>query len=177
MQEVLIATVEGLEVLAHRVLEGVAQRPPEAGAAQTGAMVFALHGELGAGKTTFTQTLAKVLGVAEHVTSPTFVVMRIYPTGVSAPFSKLVHIDAYRIESLDELRVIGFEDLARDPENLICIEWAGRVEDVLPPDALHITFMQSDTPETAGARTATFGYKAGDSVTDEKQADQRRGKI
>lgn len=160
----MIATAGDFAVLAERVLALVSEKRPE----KKDATVLALHGDLGAGKTTFTQSLAPLLGVAEYVTSPTFVVMRIYPTSASGTFSKLVHIDAYRIESLDEIRVIGFADLLRDPTNLICIEWAGKVEDALPKDALYITFTQSDDPADGALRNVTYGYKE---LGDEKKAD------
>lgn len=157
MQETPIATIDDLKTLAERVLSEVEAR----GAGRGAATVLALHGELGAGKTTFTQALAGLLGVVEYVTSPTFVVMRLYPTPEHHFFKQLVHIDAYRIESLAEIEVIGFKDLLCDPANLICIEWAGKIEDALPPDALHITFTHdahsSHDPSRGLSRKVTYG--------------------
>ena len=101
------------------------------------AAVLALHGDLGAGKTTFTQILAKKLGVQEPVTSPTFVVMKNYPLE-NQPFNKLVHIDAYRIEDIDEMRVLGFAQLLEEKDTIICIEWAERIESLLPNQVLHM---------------------------------------
>jgi tRNA threonylcarbamoyladenosine biosynthesis protein TsaE len=154
MQEMVITTLNDLEELAKQVLEAVRKK----GAAGT-ATVLALHGELGAGKTAFTQTLAKLLGVVNPVTSPTFVIMRLYPVAAHEFFRKLVHIDAYRIESLNEMNVIGFESSLCDPANLICVEWAGKIEKALPNDALHITFTQSEISEDSALRTAVYGYK------------------
>lgn len=150
MHEMLIATPRDLTTLAERVLADL--RP------SANATVLALHGELGAGKTAFTQTLASMLGVRESVTSPTFVVMRLYPITADVRFRTLVHIDAYRIASLDELRVLGFDEILVDPANLICIEWAGQVAAALPRDAYHITL----TPDPAGSdlRTVVYGYGA-----------------
>src|SRR5690606_17960542 len=86
------------------------------------------------------QALAGTLGVTEAVTSPTFVIMKRYPLGAGQPFSKLIHIDAYRLESPEELAVLGFQDELNDPRNLICIEWAEKVGDLLPPEALRLRF-------------------------------------
>lgn len=122
--------------------------------AVSGATVLALHGDLGAGKTTFVQTLARTLGVTEAVTSPTFVVMKFY--GIESPrFTSLIHIDAYRIETNDEMRPLGFAELLQQPHTLICIEWAEKIADLLPPETLHLTFaLQADH-----TRTITYGNK------------------
>lgn len=104
------------------------------------AQVVALHGDLGAGKTTFTQHLARELGVMETVTSPTFVIMKQYET-TDEKFSLLVHIDAYRIEADEELTVLGFTDLLPLPNTLVVIEWAEKVAALLPQDTLHLTFV------------------------------------
>lgn len=103
----------------------------------TGAVVLALHGELGAGKTTFLQLLGRVLGVTETITSPTFVIMKKYAT-TDVQFSQFVHIDAYRIESVDEMRPLQFEVELTEKGSIIGIEWAERIAELLPPDTLHI---------------------------------------
>jgi len=104
------------------------------------AAVMALYGDLGAGKTTFTQELGKQLGVSETVTSPTFVVMKHYQTDRLERFTDLIHIDAYRIESIDEMRVLGFADLLKQKGTIICIEWADKISDLLPQDTFHLRF-------------------------------------
>lgn len=103
------------------------------------AVVLALHGDLGAGKTTFTQLLASELGVLEPVTSPTFVIMKQYELEGQL-FSELVHIDAYRIEELNEMQVLGFTELLTQPGALICIEWAEKISDLLPEHTINISF-------------------------------------
>jgi tRNA threonylcarbamoyladenosine biosynthesis protein TsaE len=96
-----------------------------------GATVVGLYGNLGAGKTAFTQCVARTLGVVEKVLSPTFVIMKIYELENQA-FKHLIHIDAYRMDSSDELAHLGWRDLISDPHNLILIEWPERVADIMP---------------------------------------------
>lgn len=90
------------------------------------AIVFALQGEMGTGKTIFTKGLAKAMGITELVTSPTFALENEYETGQS----KLYHFDAWRVESSEELRVLGFEDLIKN-KAVVSIEWAERVANVI----------------------------------------------
>lgn len=107
------------------------------------ATILALSGDLGAGKTTFTQALAKTLGVAEVVTSPTFVVMRIYDTAHSR-FTRLVHIDAYRFENADEIAPLHLETYISDQNTLICIEWPERLQSILPSHYHQLNFSVID---------------------------------
>jgi tRNA threonylcarbamoyladenosine biosynthesis protein TsaE len=106
-----------------------------------GAQVVALSGDLGAGKTAFVKLLAEQLGVTGEVTSPTFVVMKSYAIAEHPFLKTLTHIDAYRIESDDEMRVLGFTELLADPTRLIAIEWPERIPDVIPQDAARIGFV------------------------------------
>lgn len=103
------------------------------------AFVLALHGDLGAGKTTFMQILARQLGVSEQVTSPTFVVMKKYPAEDGGA-AQLVHIDAYRIEDVDEMRPLRFSEELTKKDTIIGIEWAENIEPLLPAGTLHLTF-------------------------------------
>ncbi len=113
----------------------------------TGACVVALSGELGAGKTTFAQALARALGVEETVNSPTFVIEKIYPVkpighGAGAlqnqKWQRFIHIDAYRLKHADELRALGWDELAADANNLILIEWPEHVSGAIPESATRI---------------------------------------
>lgn len=106
---------------------------------QKTAVVVALSGDLGSGKTTFTQSVAKILRVEETVTSPTFVIEKIYEL-TNQKFKHLIHIDAYRIEKSDELLHLGWNEIVSDPGNLILIEWPERVADIIPKNALKIFF-------------------------------------
>ena len=89
------------------------------------AVVFALEGELGAGKTQLVKGLAKAMGIKNDVISPTFTLEAEYDLG------KLIHIDAWRIEEPKELLEIGFEKRIKK-KKIIVIEWADRVREVLP---------------------------------------------
>jgi len=97
------------------------------------ATVLTLSGELGAGKTRFTQEFGKMLGIKEKIISPTFVIMKIYKINSRAKtrFKKLVHIDAYRLDSSNELKTLDWTDLIEDKNNLIIVEWPERVKKCL----------------------------------------------
>ena len=107
------------------------------------ACVVALSGDLGAGKTAFTQALSKHLGVKDKVVSPTFVIMKKYPVA-KHPFEKLIHIDAYRLEKGEELKKLGWADVISDPKNLILIEWPEKVGEVMPENHLKIKIKHLD---------------------------------
>lgn len=102
-----------------------------------GATVVALSGNLGSGKTTLTQMFAEILGVKDYVTSPTFVIEKIYET--NSIFKRLIHIDAYRLESGRELQDLNFEELVENKNNLILIEWPENVKEILPEERVQIT--------------------------------------
>ncbi len=95
------------------------------------AVVVGLSGELGAGKTAFTKCVANVFGVDDTVTSPTFVIEKIYELK-NQKFTHLIHIDAYRLDKSDELLNLGWQKVVSDPNNIILIEWPERVADVMP---------------------------------------------
>ncbi|VAW13135.1 tRNA threonylcarbamoyladenosine biosynthesis protein TsaE, partial [hydrothermal vent metagenome] len=123
-----------------------------------GAFVVGLQGDLGAGKTTFTKSVAEALGVEGAVTSPTFVIEKIYKLPVRTPhaggpeketFSRLIHIDAYRLENGSELTSLGWEDIASDSQNIILIEWPEKVAEILPEDIymMYFKFIDENTRE------------------------------
>lgn len=110
-----------------------------AGKLQPG-QVVAFYGDLGSGKTTLIQFIAKKLGVTQPVTSPTFVLQKNYPLD---DFS-IAHIDCYRLNSLDEARGLGFEELFADPKYLIFVEWAEKIEGLLPENTIKIKLTTID---------------------------------
>lgn len=87
--------------------------------------VLALSGPLGAGKTTFVQALARVLGSKEKPRSPTFSLVRSYK--VRAPFFQLVHVDAYRIESEQDILPLGLDEFLAEPGTVLAVEWPERL--------------------------------------------------
>ncbi len=96
--------------------------------------VFALLGDLGVGKTVFTQGFAEGLGITEPVNSPTFTILQIYEEG-RIP---LYHFDVYRIGDPEEMEEIGFEEYT-EGEGVCLIEWANLIEEILPPETRTIT--------------------------------------
>lgn len=119
------------------------------------ATVVALVGNLGAGKTTFVQTLAHELGVKDVVQSPTYVLMKSYPLELSGAgattnkkFTKLVHIDAYRLESPDELDALRPQEFLNDPHALVVVEWPEKLGDKLPKPDMTLTFSADDMGES-----------------------------
>ena len=104
--------------------------------------VLCLEGQLGSGKTTFIKGLAEGLGLKhpEQVKSPTFVLMHIYKAK-----TPLYHFDCYRLNSIEELENIGFQDFVNDPQAVSCVEWAEKAGDLIPDNARHIHFEILDT--------------------------------
>ncbi|MEK7613354.1 MAG: tRNA (adenosine(37)-N6)-threonylcarbamoyltransferase complex ATPase subunit type 1 TsaE [Patescibacteria group bacterium] len=104
------------------------------------AHIVGLSGDLGAGKTTFVQHVARELGVKEQVTSPTFVIAQAYQT-THPLFTRLVHTDAYRLEG-ETKDTVGFEEFSHDPHTLMLVEWPEKLprEAIFPADASVLKF-------------------------------------
>lgn len=96
--------------------------------------VYTLIGDLGVGKTIFTQGFAKGLGIIEQVNSPTFTIVQVYDEG-RMPF---YHFDVYRISDVDEMDEVGYEDYIYG-EGVSLIEWANLIEEILPESYTRIT--------------------------------------
>lgn len=109
------------------------------------ATIVALRGELGAGKTTFTQALARELGIAETLQSPTYVLMKKYQIS-NNKFQTLIHIDAYRLNSAEEFAALKPEQFLQDPKALVVVEWPEKVAGALPKPDITVNF----SSETAG---------------------------
>jgi len=117
-----------------------------------GGEVIGLVGELGTGKTVFVQGLAEALGIKETVNSPTFVLMKIYgitpAKGGKSGIKHLVHIDAYRLESFDQLKEIGAEEYLNQKDCLIVVEWADKVPEIRKyPKYKEVTFKEGKSLE------------------------------
>lgn len=96
--------------------------------------VYTLIGDLGVGKTVFTQGVAKGLGITDHVNSPTFTIVQIYEEG-RLPF---YHFDVYRIGDVEEMEEIGYEDYFYG-NGLCLIEWANLIQEILPEKYVQVT--------------------------------------
>jgi len=108
------------------------------------AMVIQLEGNLGSGKTTFVKAVAKSLGIQGTVTSPTFVLEKIYKippeNQKETGFQQLIHIDAYRLGDKEDLSSIGWKEILKDPKNLIFVEWPERIAGAFPDNPTKISF-------------------------------------
>jgi tRNA threonylcarbamoyladenosine biosynthesis protein TsaE len=107
------------------------------------ATIVALSGDLGAGKTTFSQGVARALGVEEQVTSPTFVLQKIYLLKDQS-FDRLVHMDAYRLERPEQLNALGWNEITSDPKTLVLLEWPEHVSGGLPGNAHRVSLVFVD---------------------------------
>ncbi len=106
----------------------------EIGRKATPGQVYTLLGDLGVGKTVFTQGVAKGLGIDEAICSPTFTILQVYEDG-RLPF---YHFDVYRIGDVEEMDEIGYEDYFYG-EGVCFIEWANLIQDIIPPERVRIT--------------------------------------
>jgi len=137
MEKIIIKNLSDLHFFAKDFLLNTNLSPEKS-------IIIALSGNLGAGKTTFVQFLAKELGVDEVVTSPTFTILKQYKTGEGARFKGLVHMDAYRLESIDELKPLRFDEYLNQPGTLLCIEWAEKIKEVLSSEVINVSIEIKD---------------------------------
>ena len=109
-----------------------------AGMPGASATIIALRGELGAGKTTFTQGFARALGIMQQPKSPTFLLAKQYAIPAT-PFS-LWHLDCYRLKSHADLATIDLHAIFKDASNIILIEWPENIGDGLPRNHIDVHF-------------------------------------
>lgn len=95
------------------------------------ATLITFSGDLGAGKTTLIQHIAKELGVTESLQSPTFVIYKRYSIP-NSNFNALIHGDMYRLESAEEVEKLGWTELLADPKNIVCVEWPEKITGAIP---------------------------------------------
>jgi tRNA threonylcarbamoyladenosine biosynthesis protein TsaE len=114
---------------------------------QKNALVIALEGELGAGKTTFVQGLAKIFGIKSKIKSPTFALIKKYnlPKNSKLKSKKyLYHLDCYRLKNHKDLLILGIKDILKNKENILMIEWPERIKKILPKGHIKISFDHVD---------------------------------
>lgn len=137
-------TIENLNEIALSIIREATKR------VNNGAIIIALFGDLGAGKTTLTKEIAKIIGVKENIISPTFVIMKMYDLDknklgvIVTPFNKLIHIDAYRLKDETELNHLGFDVLSKDKNNIIVIEWPEIVDKCLDDNVFRVLLTHKD---------------------------------
>ncbi len=100
------------------------------------ALIFALTGDLGTGKTTFIQGFLKALGIRRKITSPTFVLIKNYKLAY--------HVDCYRIKKPSELLKLGLKEILDNPQNIVLIEWAEKIKRILAEKSIWIKLEHSD---------------------------------
>ena len=118
-----------------------------------GALIIGLEGDLGGGKTTFLQGFAKGLGTKQRITSPTFIIFRRFKIK-DLRFKNFYHIDCYRISKPKEILDLGFKEIISDSKNIITIEWAERLQKILPRETIIIKFEFIDQK----TRKITIGF-------------------
>ena len=123
--EIICNTVQETKKFASKVSKKIKQ-----------GQVIALNGDLGSGKTTFSQGFAKGLGIDQHVGSPTFKIVSEY-----IRFNlKLYHVDCYRLNNIEEFLNLGGENLLLPDKGITLIEWANIIQEILPQDIVEIKF-------------------------------------
>ena len=103
--------------------------------------IVCLYGNLGSGKTTFTQGLAEGLGIKEKIISPTFIIIRSHKLRIKDEglmINDFYHIDLYRIENEKDLEGLGIEEIINNKDNIIVIEWAEKLKNYLPQKRIDI---------------------------------------
>jgi tRNA threonylcarbamoyladenosine biosynthesis protein TsaE len=98
--------------------------------------ILGLKGDLGGGKTTFLQGFAEGLGIKEKILSPTFIIYRRYNIGEG----DFYHFDCYRIKDSEEIKELGFEKIINQEGNIVALEWADKIKEIMPKDTIWINF-------------------------------------
>ncbi|TSC61669.1 MAG: putative ATP/GTP hydrolase [Parcubacteria group bacterium Greene0416_14] len=147
--EKVAKTLEEMEKEAAKIVQDAIKKHTE-----NSALIIGLRGDLGAGKTVFVKAAAREFGIEEVVTSPTFVIEKIYKLS-RQKHAFLVHIDAYRLGSCEEMNHIGWDSIKKDPQNIIFVEWADHVEACMPETTVWVTIEHKD----AFTRTLHHGNK------------------
>lgn len=124
---IITSSAKQTQKFAENLAKQILKNPPA-----IGAVVLALQGDLGSGKTTFLQGFAKGLGIKEKILSPTFVIMK--------RFGNFYHIDCYRINKPEEILELDWKKIISNPKNIVAVEWPEKIKNLLPKNALLIKF-------------------------------------
>lgn len=115
----------------------------ELGKSLKGGEVIALYGDLGSGKTVFTQGIAKGLGIKKRVVSPTFVFMRSYPLKKSGQNLVFYHLDLFRGQNEQDFSSLGLSEIFSQ-DSIVVLEWAEKISKILPKVRIDVTFVNVD---------------------------------
>lgn len=140
MPTITCDSTEGLTAVAKQLLQTHADK-----------RVFALHAEMGTGKTTFVQAVCTVLGSADHATSPTFAIVNEYPLPQGG---RIFHLDCYRLENLREAEEIGVEEYLYSGDYCF-VEWPENIGGLIPENCVHV-YIRTENPYAGGKRVFTF---------------------
>lgn len=113
---------------------------------QENAYIITLSGELGAGKTTFTQYFGRTLGVSQHITSPTYGILDNYKIETFKNFTRLIHLDVYRLQKMEDLELLDWGVYSKNSNHLICMEWPSQID--FKDADMHIDIAFQDQTET-----------------------------
>lgn len=130
-----------------------------------GALVLGLVGDLGGGKTTFLQGFARGLGIKEKILSPTFIILKKFKIPKikkkiqDQNFENFYHIDCYRLQKPKEILDLGFKEIISNPQNIVTIEWADRIQKILPKNTLILKFKFVDQNKREIKVSPEFPFK------------------
>ena len=136
-QSHIVKSLAETDFLAARLMQDIKPQ-------KTSATVLLFSGDLGTGKTTFTKSIARALGVKDPVISPTFILEKKYKIKNNQHFSTLIHIDAYRFETEEEAVVLRLEQELKENNTLIVIEWPEKLGRYKPDNAKTFFFKGID---------------------------------
>lgn len=106
-----------------------------------GGEILALVGPLGSGKTTFAKALGKQLKIKQKITSPTFVLLRIFPFKLKSKPAVLYHLDLYRTKNFKEVKALGLLEIWGKPNTITVIEWGNKIKKYLPAKTIIVKFI------------------------------------
>lgn len=139
--EIITNSLKETQQIARKLAQKIIKKSPKK------ALVIALKGELGAGKTVFIKGFSDFFKIKESILSPTFVIIHkhnIKNKIKNIKFKTLYHIDAYRLKSHRDLEKLKIDDILDNPKNIVMIEWADRVKKVIPKEAIWIKIRHLD---------------------------------
>ncbi|MFA7169462.1 MAG: tRNA (adenosine(37)-N6)-threonylcarbamoyltransferase complex ATPase subunit type 1 TsaE [Candidatus Paceibacterota bacterium] len=134
--EITTISVEETWSVAGEFIAGLLSRPKK-----SKATLICLWGDLGSGKTAFTQGLGRELGVKENLNSPTFLIMKKYVSLGEYKNLSLFHFDTYRISDKEDILNLGWAEILEDENNIVVVEWPEKIAEILPSVRIDVHFV------------------------------------